>query len=523
MRTVVTAEEMRWCDEIAIRSYGIPGLLLMENAGRGVADIIKRSYGPLQGKRILVFCGKGNNGGDGFVVARLLQNEGAKIEVVLLVSPRQLSGDSKTNYSILKKIAAKSRSVFSIHRFTPGLLQRKSRPDIIIDGIFGTGFTGVPKKQFANVIDWINKQDAPIISIDIPSGVNGSTGEVKGTAVKATTTVTMGALKTGLLCYRGREHSGEIRVVDIGIPSRVFHHSKLKTRLIESSDVYHHLPKRSLLAHKYSVGKVFILAGAKNYTGAAVLTAKSCLRAGAGAVFLGVPDEVYQIITKKLTEPVVIPFPSTADGTFSESGKSEILSRMNWADVTIIGPGLSQNPETAQLVLSLLEQENKNVLLDADALNILSTKGPALLKKWKTQFILTPHSGELSRLSRKPTDELEMDRVESSKEFARKSGSVTVLKGAPTVTAHPSGEVMINSSGNPGMATVGSGDVLAGVIASLWAQGMKNFEAAYSGVYLHGLAGDLAKAQFGEKGLVAHDLIDYLPSAFLTFQQGNQS
>lgn len=514
MRTVVSAEEMRWCDEAAIRTYRIPSLLLMENAGAGVARLIMDRFSPLSEKTILIVCGKGNNAGDGFVVARHLVNAGAAVVVTLLNSASDLKGDAKTNFEILKAIAKTSDERLRIEQYSQRLLSERAHFDLIVDAIFGTGFKGSVTKPHSTAIEWINSQSAPVIAIDIPSGVNGTTGTKEGIAVCARFTATMGALKTGLICNDGRDNVGEIVVVDIGIPSAVYAHPSLRTRMVEAQDVQKLLPTRPSTAHKYNVGKVFLLAGSRGFTGAAALAAGASLRSGAGAVVLGTPETVYPILSKKLSEVIVRPLPATSDGSLSLDGLGEIKERMSWADVTVIGPGLSRQADTQKLVQQLVLQSDAKILIDADGLNALSAVGPRALKKSKATLLLTPHTGEFSRLTGVASGEIEANRVSSVREAAKDLGSTVVLKGAPTATATTGGEVFLNPTGNPGMATVGSGDVLSGIIAGLWAQGMEATGAAFSGVYLHGLAGDLAGSKYGERSLVAQDLIDFLPAAF---------
>ena len=269
MQRVVSAEEMRWCDETTINTYGVPGLLLMENAGRGVVEIIKQKYSTLESKKVLIVCGKGNNGGDGFVIARLLSNLFAQIHVLLMASPSELKGDAKTSFIILKKFVKKSSHQIKFHRYSKKLLSSLSKPDIIVDAMFGTGFAGFVRKPFADVIDWINIQGAQIVAVDIPSGVNGTTGIVENCAVRANITVTFGSIKSGLLCNQGRELVGSISVVDIGIPNSITEDKRLRTYLVEQADVHRTIPKRPMHAHKYSVGKILVLAGSKGLTGAA--------------------------------------------------------------------------------------------------------------------------------------------------------------------------------------------------------------------------------------------------------------
>jgi NAD(P)H-hydrate epimerase len=514
MGVVLSAEEMRRTDERAIKTYGVPGIVLMENAGAGIARAVERELGTLAGKTVLIVCGKGNNGGDGFVVGRHLANAGAKVEVLLLSPPSGIKGDALTNFKILKAMARARPSLISIARQTAKSLEGRTQPDLIVDAIFGTGFSGKAPSSIVHMIEWINSQGARVFSIDIPSGVHGSTGRVEHVAVRAERTLTMAAPKIGLLCSSGRDHSGTVEVIDIGMPREILSDGKHKTFVIESEQVRRALPVRTLDAHKYSVGKVFILAGAKGYTGAAVLSALGALKAGSGAVQLGVPEAVYPIIARKLTEPVLVPLPSTSGGSVALAAKQEVFERMEWADVLVVGPGLSRGDEVLHLLQEIWARGHKRMLIDADALYLLSRLGLKALRRKDSDLILTPHAGEFSQLSGMSAREVESSRVESARTFARAQGVTVVLKGAPTATAMPDGTVILNTTGNPGLATVGSGDVLSGVIAGLWAQGCTTLDAASSGVYLHGRAGDLGAAKVGQRSLVAGDLIQFLPFTF---------
>jgi NAD(P)H-hydrate epimerase len=496
-----------------MNTYGVPGLLLMENAGRGVVEVIKQKYSALESKIVLVVCGKGNNGGDGFVIARLLSNSCAQIRVLLMASPSELKGDTRNNFIILQKFAKKSSHQITLHRYSKRYLSSIPKSDIIVDALFGTGFAGSVGKPFTDVIDWMNNQETQIVSVDIPSGVNGTTGVVENCGVRANITVTFGSTKSGLLCNQGRESVGYISIADIGIPISITEDTRLKTFLVEQTDVQRAIPKRSIHAHKYSVGKVLVLAGSKGLTGAASLCSTSAMRAGAGAVVLGIPEPVYPILARKLTEVMTFPLPATSDGTLSLAALGGIRTKLSWADVLMIGPGLSRNPETQQLIFKLLLEYRGKVLVDADGLNAIAANGISKLRSAHAQFILTPHVGEFSRLTGLPSVEVEHRRIEAARVFAKQIGTTVVLKGVPTVTASKEGNCYLNSTGNPGMATAGSGDVLSGIIAGLWAQGMSDVEAAYAGVFLHGVSGDLAAKKMGERGLLANDLIDYLPAA----------
>ncbi len=347
----------------------------MENAGRGVVEIIKQKFSGLESKKILIVCGKGNNGGDGFVIARLLSNSCAKISVLLMASLSELKGDTKKNLIILQRFAKKSPHQITLHLYSKRLLLSIPKPDIIVDAMFGTGFAGNVRKPFTDVIDWINNQGTQIVAVDIPSGVNGTTGVVENCAVRANITVTFGFIKSGLLCNQGRELAGSVSTVDIGIPNSITKDKRLRTSLIEKSDVHRIIPKRPMHAYKYSVGKVLVFAGSKGLTGAAALCSTSAMRAGAGAVVLGTPEPVYPILARKLTEVMAFPLPATSDGTLRLDALDGIRDRFSWADVLIIGPGLSRNLETQELIFKLLLEYRGKVLVDADGLNAIAANG----------------------------------------------------------------------------------------------------------------------------------------------------
>jgi len=364
-----------------------------------------------------------------------------------------------------------------------------------------------------SVIQWINRQTVPVLSVDIPSGVDGTTGIVVNTAVKASWTATFGLIKTGLLCNQGQDHVGTLKTIDIGIPKTVIRSKSLKTFLVEQEDVHRVLPQRPSTANKYSVGKVFVLAGAKGYTGAAYLCAMAALRSGAGAVMLGIPEAVYAIVARRLAEAIVKPLPSTKEGTIARGALDEVEEKLSWADVAVLGPGLSTNAETMEVVATILRKYKGKMVVDADALRAVADIGLAGLRKFKGKFVLTPHTGEYSRIIGAPAEEIEENRIEMARAGSSEGKATIVLKGGPTATGIPGGSVYLNSTGNPGMATVGSGDVLAGIIAALWAQGVPQNAAAFAGVFLHGLAGDIARDIFGERSIIARDLIEQLPAA----------
>lgn len=521
MERVVSSSEMKWCDETTIKGIGIPGLLLMENAGRAMFDAMHEVLGGLSQKHIVIFCGKGNNGGDGFVLARHLSNTGASVTVFLSASPAELKADALTNYGFLKKLSNRSTPPISIRRYSKAGLSGLKKVDCVVDALFGTGFSGKIKQPILGLVEWMNGQSGPVFAVDVPSGLNATNGIVENVAVRATHTVTFGLRKSGLLVNSGKEYSGKVRVADVGIPKVVSDSKTLsKTFFISGSDVRSCLPRRSITAHKYSVGKVLVIAGSKGLTGAASLCALSALRAGAGAVLLAVPEAVYPTMARKLTEVMVMPLPATEEGTLSEKCFDVLVPKLSWADVIAIGPGLSQNPETQAVVLRVLREYSGRILVDADGLNAIAFAGTSVVKKSNAELILTPHAGEFGRLVRKQSAEVDENRIEMPRLLAHNLRATVVLKGAPTVTATHDGAVYINSTGNPGMATIGSGDVLSGILASLWAQGCRTEMAAFGAVYLHGLAGDLAKDALGERSIIAGDLITYLPKALARTELG---
>lgn len=512
MQRLVTPARMQELDRAAMTRFSIPGMLLMENAGKACADLLERRFAPFSGKSIVIVCGKGNNGGDGFVVARHLADKGARIHVALLAAKKDVKGDAARNLAILSKLV-KHTTDLSIREYkAAGKLSGIPDADLVVDALFGTGFQGKVKGLHLAAIQWMNNQKARRISIDIPSGVDASTGAVGNVAVHADLTITMALAKVGHYIGKGREHSGEVKVVDIGIPAILTSKTPGAVFRPSSADIADVLPRRSLTSHKYSVGKVLVIGGSRQFVGAPVMTALAAMRCGAGAVVVCVPRSIETVMKRKMTEILVDPVEETADGTIAASAFDAIMERVEWADVVAIGPGLSLQEETRSLVLGLLERAQKPFVVDADALASLAGRLPVVRNR-KSATILTPHTGELSRLIGVPSEEIEMFRVDHANASARKLKCIVVLKGSPTVSATPEGRAYLNTTGNPGMATIGSGDVLTGIISSCLAQGMSPVEATYAGVYLHGSAGDRAAVEIGERSIMAMDLVDYLPDA----------
>lgn len=506
---VATAQEMAAMDRRTIEEIGIPGLVLMENAGRKVAEVCKELLQQCEGKKVVIICGKGNNGGDGYVVARHLQNSGAQTEVYLIGEHKEVRGDAVTNLNILKNL---NIDVLPITDWSPA-----SDIDLIIDAILGTGVRGPLKEEIVQIVNRMNEVGAPVVSIDLPTGVETDTGAVYGACVQARCTVTMAHLKRGLLFSPGREHAGEVIVADIGIPKRVTRESGAKCFQISPKYIKMVLPKRPRNIFKNRCGQVLLVSGSIGLTGAATLSSEAALRIGAGMAILGCPKSLNAILEEKLTEVMTLPLPETSQQTISFEAKDILAERFEWSDVIAIGPGMTTHGDTFKLVKWLLNKYDKTVVMDADAINCLKDN-PNLLKSSRSKLVLTPHPGELARLIGKTTKEIISNPIEIARETAQKFNIILVLKGAPTVIADADGNVFINSTGNPGMATAGMGDVLTGVIAGLISQGLRPVDGALAGVYLHGLAGDLVKQKIGQNGLLAGDVLRTLPEALKQFE-----
>lgn len=506
---IATAEEMRRLDRMAIENLGIPGVVLMENAGLKVVEVISRVLGDLTGKKITVMTGKGNNGGDGFVIARHLINQGVEVKTLLLANPEEISGDAKINLDILQKMGHKvypAVNANSLNIVRVALVYT----DLIVDAIYGTGFKGELSEHVGRVVEAVNESKKPVVAVDIPSGVEGDTGKVTGPCIRATHTVTFALPKLGNILQPGAEYGGELHTADISIPKLLVNALGLKCRLVTGDLVRSLIPGRNTGTHKGSCGRVAVIGGSEGLTGAAALAGMAALRAGAGLVTLGIPRGLNALMEIKLTEVMTNPLPDTGRKTLGPEALEPIRQMASGADVLAIGPGLSQDGSTVELVHNLLPQLSVPMVIDADALNALA-KQPELIKQLKAPAVFTPHPGEMARLLGVSIPEIQTDRLKTAQAAAQDWKAVLVLKGAKTIVACPDGRTYINSTGNPGMATGGTGDVLTGVIAALIAQGLKPEEAAFAGVYIHGLAGDYLLGQLGMLGMVAGDLLNALP------------
>lgn len=507
---LVTASEMRQLDRLAIEEYGIPGMVLMENAGRGLVSRMVHAWGPVAGRKYVVFCGKGNNGGDGLVIARHLYNMGAKVSVRLFSD--EMKGDAGANLAVAGKMGLDIKGV------SGSLRQERSavaHADAVVDAIFGTGLASDVKKPYSRVIEMINACARRVVSVDMPSGVDSDKGRIMGVAVRADMTVTFGLPKRGLYLYPGAQMAGEVHVADIGIPRQALENAPVMAGLLTGKRVSGLVPRREQDSHKGTFGHLFVLAGSAGKTGAAVLAARAALRAGAGLVTVGVPESLNDVFEEKLTEAMTVPLPETRERTLAPEALGRVIEELEGKTALVAGPGISTSPGTAKLLSELLPRVDIPMLIDADGLNILAMDDEPL-RKAKAPAVLTPHPGEMGRLLGILARDVQADRPSAACELAAAYRTPVVLKGARTLIAFPSGEFYINPTGNPGMATAGTGDVLSGVVGSFMAQGLSPEDATALGVYLHGMAGDLAAADKGHAGLIAGDIVDAIPGSFMS-------
>ena len=507
---VATAEQMQELDRKTIETYRIPGIVLMENAGRGTTEAISAFFPDLQTRKVAIFSGKGNNGGDGFVIARYLLNRHVSVKVYLLADPNVLRGDAEVNFQAFKRMKGEVIPVPSSMEFQK-VKKDLERFDLIIDGIFGTGLDAEVRGYYREVINHLNSLQKPVVAVDIPSGLDANTGKPLGTAVRATLTVTFGLPKTGHLISPGIEYVGQLRVIDIGIPGILIEEEKIHTHLLDDAGIRKGLsiPRRPD-THKSDYGHLLVLAGSVGKTGAAAMVCEAALRMGAGLVTLGIPKSLNPIMEMKLTEVMTEPLPETPKQTLSLKAFDSILRLCENKKAVVIGPGIGTVKDTQALILRLVKSLKLPLILDADALTALATQ-PKALPSTNRSLVLTPHPGEMARLLQSTPKEVQENRIGVSRNFAQTRHLYLVLKGHRSLIATPQGELFINPTGNPGMASGGTGDVLTGMIGGLMCQGMDILASLQASVFLHGLAGDKVASEKGEKSLVATDIIQTLP------------
>lgn len=507
---LATVEQMRGMDRQAIEKLGIAEEILMENAALAAVALLKQEVG-IRGKRMVIFCGAGNNGGDGLALARLIASAGGTAKVFLTTSPKKYSGAAKANYDILCNLAS------DVHLLTRSDEARIDvlHCDAVVDAIFGTGLDRDVKGLAADVIGLINTCGRPVLSLDVPSGISGDTGQVMGVAVKADYTVTFGVPKIGNLLYPGYAHGGALAVTHISFPPSLYECDDLT---VQTND-HICLPLRPDEAYKGSMGDVLFIAGGTNYFGAPYFSAMSFLKAGGGYARLAAPASMIPFVAESGREIVYLPQRETAALSLSLKAKPELLALAEKADMVVMGPGLSVQEETTKLVRELAAVIHKPLLIDGDGLTAIAER-PEILLKRKAPTILTPHAGEMTRLTRKTLKEVNADKIGVLREIAGKLNATVVFKGAHSLIGFPDGRIYVNLSGNPGMATAGSGDVLTGCIAAMYGLGLCPELATRKGVFLHGYAGDLAAAAKGQDGITATDILECLPQALKNDRAG---
>jgi NAD(P)H-hydrate epimerase len=508
---VLAAAAMQELDRRTIGEAGIPGAVLMENAGQGVAATVRERFAGLHPGPVTILCGRGNNGGDGFVIARHLRAAGWDVQLVLLAERSAVSGDAASMLDRFEQGGGTVVEAPDISTLTSALVAA-SGGRLCIDALLGTGFARVPEGVLAAAIAWLNDQPAPVVAVDLPSGVDASTGAIPGMAVQATLTVTFAFPKIGLVCYPGAGHAGEVVTVPIGIPDSLRAATPDDCLLIDSGEARSLLPPRPADGHKGTFGHLLVLAGSSGKSGAAVMAAAAGLRAGAGLVTLACPAGMQQIAASHLVEVMTAPLVEV-DGAVSLQALADLLALSDGKQAVALGPGLGAGEETGALVRRFLKETPLPVVVDADGLNALVGHLEVLHHRRGRATVLTPHPGEMARLAGLSVAEIQADRFSAARDFAVAHDVVLVLKGARTVTAFPDGKVRINDSGHAGMASGGMGDVLTGLIGGLLVQRMIPGAAAALGVYLHGLAGDRLRPLYGDAGLLATDLLRELPIA----------
>jgi hydroxyethylthiazole kinase-like uncharacterized protein yjeF len=509
MIPLYSTKQIRRVDEYAVNKLGIPGIVLMENASREIFRKINERIGHLSTPKIGFICGKGNNGGDGFAAARHFSNAGYGTIVVYLGDEKEMSADCRFNYRVLKKLSSLNRKI-TVKKFdSVSSLHSLKQCDIICDALLGSGSRGTLREPYPSIIKYLNKLKAMKVAIDIPTGLNADTGFAE-IAFISDFTVTLGQLKRGLFFGDGYVYSDVVEKGGIGIPDSFYNKFRPEEYLIEPEDALSGLPVKAKNLHKYSAGKVLIIAGSGSLPGAAVLTSTSALKIGAGASILCFPKSVRELVHKKLGEVVVKVYEDEGKEYLSEKNIIELHTKIKWADVVAIGPGLGRQNETQRAVISILKkQSSKKFVIDADAVFAL---GRGRYKKLNLKnSVLTPHHAEFSELTGIPVSELKKDLLKYGKAFSKKTAAYLVLKGAPTIIFTPVGDALINTTGNPALAKFGTGDVLTGFLAGLLAQQNDVEKAVVSAVYLHSLAADILAGKKTKLSILASDIQNYVP------------
>ncbi len=507
MRPVFTAAEMRALDARAIQTLGIPGARLMDHAGVGAAELIAGLFGPMRGKRVIVLCGKGNNGGDGFVVARRLRAKGARVRAFLFARAADVKGDAAVALRRWRGAVEEITGEAGLDELARDL----ARADVVVDALLGTGLTGPAHGLVARAIDAVNAAERAVVSLDLPSGLGSDSGGLLGPTVKAMWTATFAGYKRSLLVHPGAAQAGRVSVIDIGVPPLEVERG-ITTFLLEEADVRAHFPPRPLDAHKGHYGHLLVVAGSVGKTGAAALAGRAALRSGLGLCTIATPVSQQPVVAGLGTEFMSEPLAETPGQSLSLRARGRILDLTARTDAMALGPGLSLDSETQALVRALVLEVTRPMVVDADALSALAGHLD-VLDRAAAPRLLTPHPGEMARMLATTVAEVQADRLETARAFAMRHRVFVALKGAGTVIAAPDGRVFINPTGNPGMASGGSGDVLTGMSGAFLARGLEPLAALQAACFLHGRAGDLAAAERGEEALIAGDIVEAIALA----------
>ncbi len=510
---LVTGQQMREIDRLTIERYGTPGRVLMERAGAGATAHLLAAFPQLLSDKknatVLVLAGKGNNGGDGFVMARLLKKHGLACEVVLAAKRAAVRGDARHNMLAFARGRGRITEVTQLEQLT--LVQDKlSSCCVVVDALLGTGLNAPVRGMAAELIKLVNASGRPVVAVDIPSGLDADNGQPLEAAVRAQLTVTFGYPKLGLSLYPGLKYVGRLVVVDIGVAPEALAAVEPTLGLLSPETVGLFVQPRQPESHKGRFGHLVVLAGARGKSGAALLAASASLRIGTGLVTLAGPESLIPVFSSVLLEAMTLGLPERADGSLRMASRAPYTAALQDRTAIAFGPGIGVSADTLKLTRWLLKNTEMPLLIDADGLNCVAAQ-PDMLGEASQPVVLTPHPGEMARLTGTSTAEVQVDRLDVARSFASHSGCYVVLKGARTVIAAPDGWAWINPTGNPGMASGGMGDVLAGIIGGLLAQGYRPAEACQLGVFVHGSAGDLAAQELGPVGILARDVIDRLP------------
>lgn len=509
---VVTGTQMSKIDKHSIEQLGIPSIVLMENAALKLAAHIEAYLGqkPQLSKEVLIIAGKGNNAGDAFAAARHLHIKGYGVKLYCIFEKAVFAGDAKTTLDIAAALGLEIKYLTGGCEFIE-LTRDIKEAQIVVDGIFGTGFKGEIEGHIARVVELVNAHSKYTVSIDIASGIDSAAGRISASCIKAHKTVTFELPKIGQLTYPGIEYTGCLAVESIGIPRQAIESAEIQTFLTEAVMVRDILPRRNADFNKGNCGKAVIITGSAGMAGSGCLSSKACLKTGSGLVYVAAPASMINIYQSVVPEAIAIGL-EEENGILSLQSTDKICGTIKKCDVVAIGPGLSADKCIYCILESIADKIDVPVVLDADALNA-AANDTGIFKKFRNEVVITPHPGEMSRLTGLETNYIQSNRLEAARKYAELWDVIVVLKGANTIIADPKGNAYINPTGNAGMATAGSGDSLTGIITSLAGQGAPALEAAVAGAYLHGLAGDMAAEEKGQYGLTAMDIVEYIPYA----------